>query len=101
MTELKEICPGAQEMPEGGIRYVYLPSLRLPCSPRVLDGLLCLDTHSGYTTRLFLSVQVPSKGANWTCHHILGRAWHTWSWNNVPGSLRPVEILLNHLGALR
>lgn len=101
MSELRAICAGAQEMVEAGMIYVSLPKLRLPCAPAVLDGLLCLQQHAGYTTRLFLSAQVPGKGNNWTSHQILGKHWYTWSWNDVPADLRPAEVLLGHLGAFR
>lgn len=101
MNELRAISPGAQEMTEAGIRYVFLPALKLPCAPGVADALLSLQQHSGYATRLFLSQPAVGKGNNWTTHHILGRTWHTWSWKDVPATIRPVEILLGHLGALR
>lgn len=101
MKELSAVSPGAQEMTEGGITYIYLPQLRLPCGPGIVEGLLCIQQHGGYTTRLFLSQRIPGKGANWTVHQVLGRTWHTWSWNNVPANLRPAEILAGHLRAIR
>jgi hypothetical protein len=101
MKELRAICPGAQEMIEAGIAYIHLPQLTLPCAPGVVEGLLCIQQHGGYTTRLFLSQQVPQKGSNWSVHQILGRTWHTWSWNNVPATLRPAEILIGHMRAFR
>jgi hypothetical protein len=101
MSELRAICAGAEEIGEVGMTYVYLPELRLPCAPGVLDGLLCLQQHAGYTTRLFLSAEVLGKGNNWSSHQILGKTWYTWSWNNVPANLRPAEILLGHLRAFR
>ncbi len=101
MSELRAICVGAQEMVEAGVTYVYLPKLRLPSSPSTADGLLCLEQHSGYATRLFLSAQVPGKGNNWSSHQILGKTWYTWSWKDVSADQRPAEILLGHLHALR
>jgi hypothetical protein len=101
MDELRAICPGAEEKLEGNITYVYLPNLLLPCQPNEVDALLCIQQHGGYTTRLFLSVQIPGKGANWSTHTILSRTWYTWSWNNVPAGLRPAEILIGHLRAFR
>lgn len=101
MDELRTLSSGAQEMTEVGLAYVYLPGLKLPCAPGVVDALLCIQQHGGYTTRLFLSQQVPGKGANWSTHQILGRTWYTWSWNNVPSGLRPSQILLAHLDAFR
>jgi hypothetical protein len=101
MEELKQFSTGAQEMTEAGITYVYLPGLKLPCAPGIVDGLLCVQQHGGYTTRLFLSVPVHGKGQNWTTHVILSRTWHTCSWNNVPANQRPAEILAQHLRAFR
>lgn len=101
MRELKQICPGAQVMAEGGITYIFLPGLKHPCAPGILDGLLCPQQHGGYTTRLFLSAAVPGKGNNWSAHAILSRTWYTWSWNNVTANQRPVEILAQHMRALR
>jgi hypothetical protein len=101
MGELRTICPGAQEIIEAGITYIRLLELKLPCAPGVVEALLCIQQHGGYTTRLFLAQQVPGKGSNWTCHQIFGRSWYTWSWNNVPANLRPAEILAGHLRAFR
>ena len=101
MSELRAICAGAQEMVEAAITYVYLPKLTLSCVPEGLEGLLCIQQHSGYATRLFLSAQVPGKGSNWSAHQILGKIWYTWSWKDVSANLRPAEILLGHLDALR
>ncbi len=101
MHELRQVCPGAQEMVEAGISYIYLPGLKHPSAPGSLDGLLCPQLYGGYTTRLFLSAAVPGKGSNWSTHTILGRLWHTWSWNNVPANQRPAEMLAQHLRALR
>jgi hypothetical protein len=100
MDELREVCAGAQEMPEGEITYVSLPGLKIS-EHEILNGLLCPQQHGGYTTRLFLSKPIHEKGANWSVHTILSRTWHTWSWNNVPANQRPVEILAQHLRALR
>src|SRR5205807_2229068 len=80
MSELRAICAGAQEMIEAAITYVYLPQLRLSCAPAPLDALLCIQQHSGYATRLFLSAQIQGKGNNWSSHQILGKTWYTWSW---------------------
>lgn len=101
MNELRAISAGAQEMSEAGINYVYLPKLKLPCAPGDVEALLCIQQHGGYTTRLFLSKPVPGKGANWTTHQILGKTWHTWSWNNVLADIRPAQILGAHLDALK
>ena len=71
------------------------------CAPREMQALLCLGQHGGYTTRLFLQQAIPGRGANWSSHVVLGRPWWTWSWNQVPASLRPAEILAEHLRGLR
>jgi hypothetical protein len=67
----------------------------------IVEALLCLAGRDGYPTRLFLSRQVVGKGANWSVHRILDKAWHTWSWKDVPADLRPLEILTSHLDGLR
>lgn len=101
MDDLRLLCPGAQEMPESGIEYVFLPGLKHPCAPGTLDALLCPQQHSNYPTRLFLSVPIPGKGNNWSIHTILSRTWHTWSWNYVQANQRLAEILAQHMRALR
>lgn len=103
LQELTELCGEVRELTESGRMYIYLPRLRLPsgCVPKEVEGLLCLQEHSGYATRLFLSQTIPGRGANWTVHHIASRAWHSWSWNNVSAQLRPAQILAEHLRALR
>jgi hypothetical protein len=101
MAELCLVCPGAEEMTEAGVPYFHLPKLKLPGGDTVVEALLCPQQHGGYATRLFLSSPVPGKGANWSVHQILGKAWHTWSWNGVPSTLRPLQILLGHLDALK
>ena len=90
-------------MTDAGLAYLYLPGLRLPkgCDQQDVDALLCLQPRDGYPTRLFLSAQISSKPLNWTSHRILDREWHTWSWNGVSANLRPMEILLGHLRAVR
>lgn len=102
LEELQLICQGAKEMSEGGLAYIHLPSLKLPegCSPAEVEALLCLSSHSGYSTRLFLRERVAGRGNNWTTHCVLGRSWHTWSWNHIPSSLRPMQILAEHLRGL-
>lgn len=103
LRELGELCGEVRELGEGGKAYIYLPRLRLPlgCIPVEVEGLLCVQEHSGYATRLFLSQPVNGRGANWSIHHIVDRTWHTWSWNNVSAQMRPAAILAEHLRALR
>jgi len=102
MEDLRRICPGAREMSEGGVEYIFLPELKHPCAPGTLDALLCPQQHSsgGYPTRLFLSVNL-GKWPNWSTHTILSRNWHTWSWNSVPADQRLAQILAQHMMAFR
>ena len=102
LEELRDICPDATIMSEGGYTYVYLPRLRLGQHDIILvrEGLLCPQARDGYATRLFLSEPVPGKGNNWTRHQILDKTWHTWSWNHVPAG-RPAQVLAQHMAALR
>lgn len=102
VSALKALSPGAVAMTEGGAHFVYLPGLQLLAAGqlRVVDGLLAL-TNSGYTTRLFLSQPVPERGANWTQQMLFGRTWHTWSWNNVPREQAAIQILREHMEALK
>lgn len=103
LEEIRALSPEAREMTEAGLVYLHLPGLKLPqgCDPQVVDALLCLQPRDGYATRLFLSARISNKGQNWNSHRILDREWHTWSWNGVSADLRPIEILLGHLRALR
>lgn len=103
MEELRQICSGAVPMADGTLRLVHLPNLQVPTggNVKVLEGLLCPTNHSGYETRLFLSEGRFGRVNNWTSHQILGKTWHTWSWQGVSASLRLAEILALHLKALR
>jgi hypothetical protein len=103
LEEIRVLSPEAREMTEAGLAYLYLPGLKLPkgCDPQVVDALLCLQPRDGYATRLFLSARLSTKPLNWGSHRILDREWYTWSWKDVSANMRPVEILLGHLRALR
>lgn len=103
LAEVAALVPGARVMPDAGPEYIFLPGLKVIVGKEecVLDALLCPVQHGGYTTRLFLSEPIPQRGQNWTTHNILSRSWHTWSWNNVPAYLSPMQILSAHLKALR
>lgn len=100
LEELQLAYPAAREMAEAGIRYVLIPGLRLP-NGDVVEGLLQPQAGNGYSTRLFLPNEVPGKGQNWKPLRILERNWVSWSWNNVPETDRLVQILAQHLSALR
>jgi hypothetical protein len=102
LAELRQVCPGVALKTEAGQEFVDLPGLKIPVGSdiAVRDGLLTLQGHSNYASRLFLSQPIPARGANWTSHTVLGRGWHTPSWKDVsPG--RPIEMLLQHLRAYR
>lgn len=103
LEELKLVCGEVSLTTECGTEFAFLSNLMLPagCTPAVTSALLCLGQHGGYSTRLFLPAIVPRRGANWTQHVVAGRRWYTWSWNQVPASLRPAEILAEHLRGLR
>lgn len=103
LDSLRAICTEPLEMMEGSTRYIFLPQLKFIAagSQRVVDGLLCAGPHNGYTSRLFLSAPIPERGANWSQWQILGRTWHTWSWQNVPAELPLIQLILEHLRALR
>jgi hypothetical protein len=102
LDEVQQLCPGAAAMTEGGQDFIFLPALKVPVGQETLlrDGLLTLQGHSGYVSRLFLSELIAGRGANWTMHTVLGRSWHTPSWRDVPLG-RPVEMLLQHLKVYR
>jgi len=103
LDELRSVCVKPEALSEGSYNYVYLPELVISRQGNELvkrDALLCPQERDGYKTRLFLSAPVPGKGQNWSRHQILGRIWHTCSWNNIsPG--RPAEILAEHLVVFR
>jgi hypothetical protein len=105
LHELDALCDGAKGYGEFGLNYILLLQLRLPsgCSPDVVDALLCLSQRDGYPTRLFFARQIASKNAlNWNAQNvaILQRTWFAYSWNCV-ASGRPIEVLAQHLRALR
>ena len=105
LGELDQLCGGAKEYTEFGLNYILLPQLRLPhgCSPSAVDALLCLSCRDGYPTRLFFAQPIASKnGLNWNAQNvaILQRTWFAYSWNYV-ASGRPIEVLAQHLKALR
>jgi hypothetical protein len=101
LDEMHQVCPGASLKTESGQRFIDLPGLKIRVGTEIVvrDALLTMHTHSGYSSRLFLSEPIAaSRAVNWTVHTVLGRTWHTPSWNNVAPA-RPVEMLLQHLKA--
>jgi len=103
VASLSEVCAQAQVMTEAGMDLVFMNKLRVRVSGQVheLDAVLCPGGHSGYTTRLFLSQPFPQKASNWSVHQLLGRQWHTWSWQGVPPDQPLLQMLMCHLDALR
>ena len=103
LEALNGLCEAAQVLREGAQEVVYLAKLkvRVGGAHYVVDAILWPAQHAGYTTRLFLSQPFPAKAANWTVHQILGRSWHSWSWQGVPASLPLLQMLLCHLDALK
>lgn len=104
LQEVKHLfCEGAQLMTEAGLTYIYLPYLKFPAGnrPEHCEGLLCLQPRDGYSTRLFVSTPVVGKGANWSVHTILGKGWHTCSWNHIEYKGRPTDVLAQHLRAFK
>jgi hypothetical protein len=102
LAELKDLCPGANYVAEGGYQFVDLPGLKIPVgnATEIRNALLSLGAHTGYMSRLYLSAPIAGRGQNWTSHTVLGRSWHTPSWNNVPPA-RPIEMLQQHLKVYR
>ena len=103
LASLQDLCEHAQVLQEGGHPYVYLSKLKIRIAEayHIVDAILSPIPHTGYTTRLFLSQPFPSKASNWSAHQILGRAWHSWSWQGVPAELPWVQMVLCHLDALK
>ena len=103
LRALREVNPEARAFQEGDTSYVFLPKQPIQVGQqwRVVDSLLCPSKHGGYDTRLFLEEPIIERAANWTVHSILGRSWHTFSWNGISPAQPWVQILLAHLAVLR
>lgn len=103
IEELRTVCSSVALLTDGPLNLLHLQRLLLENSGQLVEmpeALLCLSGHQGYTTRLYLSQQV-AKGLNWQIETILGRTWHTWSWQGISQNQRPAQILAQHLKALR
>jgi hypothetical protein len=104
LESLREISPQASLHHDGGVPCVLLPQTRLTCPSGILvmDTVLCPRGLSGYITRLLLERRIPEKGnLNWQQVMLLGRAWHTWSWNQVSPDQPWIRIFAEHARALR
>jgi hypothetical protein len=102
LADIQQVCGGASCKTEGGQNFVYFPVLAIRVGENTVtrDALLTLQAHGGYASRLFLSAPIPERGAHWTTHTVLGRTWHTPSWNYVAPK-RCIEMLLDHLKVYR
>ena len=102
LAELTAVCPAARYVTEAGHQFVDLPGLKIAVggATETRDALLTLGPHNGYESRLYLSAPIPGRGTNWTTHTVLGRYWHTPSWNYVRSG-RPIEMLQQHLKVYR
>lgn len=105
LQEFLLLCPNAEEYTEQGRTYIFLPALRLPdgCTPEAVDALLCLSSRDGYESRLYFAQRVGCRNKlNWNAQNvpILQRTWFAYSWR-VAASERPIELLVQHMKALR
>jgi len=102
--KLRSFYPGAEQWEEGGAILAFIPGIRVPRENDTIEvnGLLWPYSRDGYSTRLFLDRKIPaSKANNWNPFTICGETWWACSWNQVPASLPWIEILANHLRALK
>jgi len=102
-AELLSFYPEATVSQEAGSSYVLFPEITAIFAgvEKSVAALLCPMKHGGYSTRLFLSEPFLARGQNWTEHFILGRKWHTPSFNNVPETMSLLQILMAHLRHLK
>lgn len=103
LSELERCFGSAKVIPEANVEFVHIEKLKFLSDGNEVEveALLCPQMRDGYATRLFLERPFPGKGQNWTEHQILGRKWHSWSWQSVLAEQRLVQILLSHLKALK
>jgi hypothetical protein len=104
VEKLRNLCPLAELMTEGGQTAVYMPGVQFQAgTARVTrDLLLWPAPRDGYLTRLFLSQKVTgSVGRAWTAFTLCGRSWWAVSWQGVPANLPWIEVLANHLRAFQ
>ena len=104
VESLRELSSQASLHHDGGVPCVRMPQTHLVCPSGVLvmEAVLCPLGLSGYSTRLLLERRIPEKGnLNWQEVMLLGRAWHTWSWNQVSPDQPWIRIFAEHARALR
>lgn len=101
---LREISPQATQHNDGGIVAVLMPGMSLvtPSGTQVMDVVLCPKGMGGYVTRLLLARRIAEKATlNWQQVMLLGRMWHTWSWNQISPNQPWIRILAEHARLLR
>jgi hypothetical protein len=91
---------------EAGLPYILLSPLKLPagCRPASVDALLSPTGRDGYTSRLFFAEKITCKRElNWNSVgvRILDRNWYAFSWKTNRENLRLLQMVLDHLAALR
>lgn len=109
IQELQLVYPSATVRTDGVLDLVFIPKLPIAIGETVrhVDALLCPQEHSGYRTRLFLADPIlerpviNGKNANWSSHALLGRNWHSWSWQGVESNQPLLSMLVSHLAAFR
>lgn len=105
VEELRGVFTRPQVADEAGLTYILLEQIALPagCSPPVVDALLCPQPRDGYTSRLFFSAKVTcGKPLNWNKEdRILERNWFAFSWKTNRENLRLLQMVLDHMAALR
>jgi len=105
IDELKQHWSDAKVASEGGATFILIPRLELPaeCMPNPVEALLCPMPRDGYQSRLFFAVQIEGgRPHHWNAQNvlILERNWFAFSWK-APLGLRLVQMLLNHVSALK
>lgn len=101
---LRQISAKATLTQDGGVVCVLLPETRLatPAGVLVMDTVLCPRGLAGYVTRLLLERKVEGKPQlNWQGLMLLGRPWHTWSWNQISPDQPWIRIFAEHARLLR
>lgn len=103
LEELRAVCQEPKSLTDGPLQLIHIKHLQVTVGEAqfiVPEALLCLSTHEGYPTRLFLSER-PPKALNWSVITVLGRTWHKWSWQGVASNQRLAQILAQLLKAFR
>jgi len=104
LESLRVVSAEASLTVDGGVLCVLLPAARIGTAvgDEVMDVVLCPRGFGGYVTRLLLARKVESKpNLNWQLVTLLGKAWHTWSWNLIPSSQPWLRIYAEHARVLR